>query len=172
MIVAVISVMVGFIANLTGVLFEKEHRIILSGPPTPRCEIIGDSLAKKFNATVINASSFDKKSSSSSWILRNDDCGKFLSETVRHGEEFAKVLGRPTHIVLFEYKGDADESPCDYNESTSRWMREMEASFGPVPVIRVDASKTPEDVYAEIQRRGFLEFYSKFSRCGSLCRAY
>ena len=173
-VVAVVAaVVLGLTVNLAELFGESAHRIILTAPPASSPEAVGVFLATKFNATVVNASSFGNhtpsfsSSSSSSWILHDDDGGKFLNKAIRSGD-FAKMLGPPTHIVLLEDNGD----PKHYHEKTSKWIRAIEASFGPVPVIRVDASKTPEEVYAEVRRHGFLEFYYKSSRCGALCRAY
>lgn len=180
--VAVTAALLGFALvrsdNMTELLKQNPHRIAIAGPGG---EVVGGLLAEQLGAAVVKTSELGDKSfavlskSLSSLVVVDDNNGGYLAN------EFTKITDHVTFIVLIESFSAAgtenvqhSSSQGLYNENVSKLMDKLKASSKNIPVVRMDASKTAEEiksaVYAEIKGHEFLTFYSKFSRCGPLSK--
>lgn len=179
---AVTAALLGFALvrsnNMTELLKQNPHRIAIAGPGS---EIVGGLLAEQLGATVVKTSELGDKSfavlskSLSSLVVVDDSNGGYLAN------EFTKIIDHITFIVLIESFSTTgtenvqhSSSQGLYNENVSKLMDKLKGSSKNIPVVRVDASKTAEEikstVYAEIKSHEFLTLYSKFSRCGPLSK--
>lgn len=180
--VAVTAALLGFALvrsnNITELFKQNPHRIVITGPGS---EVVGGLLAEQLGATVAKTSELGDKpfaalsKSLSSLVIVDDSNGGYLAN------EFTKIIDHVTFIVLIERLPPTGteniqhfSSQGIYNENMSKLMNKLKVSTKNIPVVRVDASKTAEEiksiVYTEIKSHEFLTFYSKLSRCGPLSK--